>query len=300
MALFPGALPAAGSASASDTLAAAGHTSLHNTGADESRAIATKVGTGASTPTSGTFLRGNGVGTSAWGQAVLTSDVSGILPTTNGGTGQSNLTNLPLTTPVISNPTISGGGSWSGSPTLVTPTIADLTNSQHNHENAAGGGQLNGANAITDGTITPAELVSGTGSSWAWQTWTPTFTNFTKGSAAIVAKYIQIGKTVIFKLDVTWAADTSASGTIVFSLPVTAASDEVPSTGIGMIGVGNALDSGTNQFNLYVQMASTTTASMNALVTSGGFASPSAVNATVPMTWTTNDRFNVKGTYEAA
>lgn len=90
MALFPGALPAAGTASASATLAAAGHTSLHNTGADEARALGSKIGTGSSTPTSGVVLRGNGVGTSAWGQVILTTDVTGVLPIANGGTGNTS------------------------------------------------------------------------------------------------------------------------------------------------------------------------------------------------------------------
>lgn len=87
MALFPGALPVAGSASASDTLAAAGHTALHNTSYDEIRALATKLGTGASTATANTLLRGSGSGTSSWGQAVLTTDVTGTLLVANGGTG---------------------------------------------------------------------------------------------------------------------------------------------------------------------------------------------------------------------
>jgi hypothetical protein len=86
MALYPGALPAAGTANPASTLAVAGHTSLHNTGADESRALGTKLGTGSSTATSGTVLRGTGVGTSAWGQVDLTTDVTGALPLANGGT----------------------------------------------------------------------------------------------------------------------------------------------------------------------------------------------------------------------
>jgi hypothetical protein len=157
MALYPGALPVAGTAVSTDTLAAAGHTSLHNTDRDEIRAIATKLGTGAATPTSGVVLRGNGVGTSAWGQVVLTSDVAGVLPVANGGTGVSTSTGSGAvvlgTAPSISNPTITGGGSWAGSPVLSTPTITSFANATHNHLNAAGGGAL-GNGAATPGIWT--------------------------------------------------------------------------------------------------------------------------------------------------
>lgn len=139
MALFPGALPAAGSASASATLAAAGHTSLHNTHSDELRALGTKMGTGASTPTSGTVLRGTGAGTSAWGQVVLTTDVTGVLPVANGGTGTTTSTGTGAT--VLSN-----------SPTIVTPTIASFANATHDHSNAAGGGSL-GSDAVSTNNI---------------------------------------------------------------------------------------------------------------------------------------------------
>jgi hypothetical protein len=90
MSVFPGATPPAGSASSSATLAAAGHTSLHNTDRDEIRALATKVGTGSSTATSGTVLRGTGAGTSSWSQVNVGSDVTGVLPVANGGTGATN------------------------------------------------------------------------------------------------------------------------------------------------------------------------------------------------------------------
>ncbi len=44
MGVFPGAIPAAGTAVPTATLVAAGHTALHNTDRDEIRAIATKLG----------------------------------------------------------------------------------------------------------------------------------------------------------------------------------------------------------------------------------------------------------------
>lgn len=50
-------------------------------------ALEAKLGTGASTPTSGTVLRGNGVGSSQWADVDLTTDVTGTLPIANGGTG---------------------------------------------------------------------------------------------------------------------------------------------------------------------------------------------------------------------
>ncbi len=94
MSLFPGALPVAGTADPNSTLAAAGHTALHNNDRDEIRALATKMGIGSATPAAGLVLRGNGSGTSAWGQVVLTTDITGILPVANGGTGTTTLAQL--------------------------------------------------------------------------------------------------------------------------------------------------------------------------------------------------------------
>jgi hypothetical protein len=64
-----------------------------------------------------------------------------------------------------------GGGAATGtgvlvratSPTIVTPTIADLQNMTHSHQNAAGGGTLDAA-AIAGGTMATARLGSGTAS----------------------------------------------------------------------------------------------------------------------------------------
>lgn len=63
-------------------------------------AIQTKLGTGASTPTSGKFLTGTGVGTSSWANTVPTGNVVGT-------SDSQTLTNKTLTSPTINSPTIS-------------------------------------------------------------------------------------------------------------------------------------------------------------------------------------------------
>jgi len=93
------------------------HAGTHDLEITAIQAVEAKVGIGASTPVASTLLRGTGTGTSAYAQAVLTTDVTGTLPVANGGIGQTSLTNLPLTTPVISSITNSG--------TITLPTSND-------------------------------------------------------------------------------------------------------------------------------------------------------------------------------
>lgn len=132
MASFPGSLASFAGFTSSHTLSADNHAAQHNLEQAEILAAQTKIGTGASTPILNTILRGTGAGTSSWAQVVLTTDVTGILPIANGGTGQANLTSLTLTTPII----------------------ADFSTSTHNHQNNSGGGLLSGASLTsTDGLL---------------------------------------------------------------------------------------------------------------------------------------------------
>jgi len=95
----------------------------------------------------------------------LTSDVTGILPAANGGTGidSSALTGIPaLAAGVWSVSALSAGIStalsdetgtgvlvFNSSPTIITPTIASFANAGHDHEDAAGGAQLDHGLALT-------------------------------------------------------------------------------------------------------------------------------------------------------
>lgn len=66
---------------------------------------------------------------------------------------------------VISDESGSGSLVFNSSPTIVTPTIASFANATHNHESAAGGGQLNASNVFSAGAVTLAR--GGTGASLA-------------------------------------------------------------------------------------------------------------------------------------
>jgi len=87
MANFPGSTPSFAGFTSSHTLAEDNHAAQHNLEQGEIVALATKIGTGSSTPTANTVLRGTGAGTSAFGQVDLTTDVTGILPFNKGGLG---------------------------------------------------------------------------------------------------------------------------------------------------------------------------------------------------------------------
>jgi hypothetical protein len=121
-------------------------------------AVETKVGTGASTPTSGTVLTGNGTGTSTWGgttgsgNVVLATSPTLVTPalgtpasgvatnltgTASGLTAGYVTTNANLTGPITSSGNATSIASQTGigskfvvdtSPTIVTPTIVKNAN----------------------------------------------------------------------------------------------------------------------------------------------------------------------------
>lgn len=84
---FPSSIPSYAGFTSTDTLAHDNHASQENQQESDIVALATKVGTGASTASNNTVLRGNGTGTTAFDQVHAATDISGVLSTTNGGTG---------------------------------------------------------------------------------------------------------------------------------------------------------------------------------------------------------------------
>lgn len=143
-------------------------------------------------------------------------------------------------------------------------------------------------------------LIPNTALGTAWYTWVPAWTNLNVGNGVLnYAKYTQIGKTVKFKLKFVWGSTTSCSGTVAISLPVTAHPDEVPASGLNIIGLGNALDAGTTQYSLQSYIVSTTTMNLGAQISTGAYTGSSSINASIPMVWTVNDCLTIRGEYES-
>jgi hypothetical protein len=169
---FPTSIPSYPDTSGSEVLGSAGggrglSRILDDYGLDLA-AVAAKVGSGASLPAVGAVLRANGAGTSVWGAVVLTTDVTGILPAANGGTGVSALgagIATFLGTPssanlraALTDETGTGAAVFATSPTIVTPTIASFANANHDHTNSGTGGTL-GANTVGNTQVASGVVV---------------------------------------------------------------------------------------------------------------------------------------------
>lgn len=169
-------------------------------------------------------------------------------------------------------------------------TLANAATGNSPTITASGGDTNIGENHIMKGTGEFA--INSIPMSGAWQSWTPTWANFTPGSATIVAKYKQIGKTVHFSLEVTLSSSTMGTNPT-FTLPVTSVSH---TAGYPM-GVGFANDVGTTYRNFGAIYATTTTA---LLVAWNADNNGAGATSTTPHTWANTDIFSVNGTYEAA
>ena len=146
---------------------------------------------------------------------------------------------------------------------------------------------------MLDSAVTPAKLQSGTGSGWAWSSWTPTLTNLSGGTLNY-AKYIQVGKTVHWRLKYTLAG-AGVTGLPRITLPVTAHSDYVSFDHFDM--TGQFQDATGFIWQAFGYLASTSAFDVGYLNTSLNFA---VTSSTAPFTWAVSDSIKLSGTYEAA
>lgn len=154
--------------------------------------------------------------------------------------------------------------------------------------------------ALTDGAITPAKLIAGTGTSWATSSFTPTFTNLTIGNGTISARYKQIGKLVQGRISVVFGSTTSISGDVSFTLPV-AATAYAGTANVTPIGDAQMYD--VSAARLYfgkVSMSSSGLATIRAQAADLPYLYFFLLGAGVPFTWATGDEIGISFEYEAA
>lgn len=161
-------------------------------------------------------------------------------------------------------------------------------------------GALADGTGIEDGAILPEHLVAGAGTSWAWNAYTPTWTNVTVGNGTNAGKYVKVGRLVVAKAKLIWGSGTSASGNVSVSLPVTSAALDGAST-IPEIGMFKAYD-GTNHLSGALLHTNTTTVQCTTSLTGAAGANVTrvGVNATTPASWNTSDEFHALMIYESA
>jgi hypothetical protein len=144
---------------------------------------------------------------------------------------------------------------------------------------------------LDDGAVTSSKLATGAGEpGGAWTSWTPTFSNFTIGSGTVSGRYTQIGKTVIFTLEVTLSSSTMGS-IPTFTLPVTSRTYKTSF----MVGSGQIEDVSVAGYPLIAKWNSTTVARLLYRTTVDA-----NITSSAPMSWGNTDNFSLTGTYEAA
>jgi hypothetical protein len=144
---------------------------------------------------------------------------------------------------------------------------------------------------FTDGDIVDAadlNTIAG-----AWDSFTVTLTNVSIGNGTATGFYKQIGRTVVYRVLVTFGSTTSVSGSITINLPV---------TGTASQGVHNVFmtDDSTGTTYPGVVSPNTTAAIVRAINSSATYATQTATSSAIPFTWATSDVIRLTGVYEAA
>lgn len=279
MTSFPTTIKTKYTSSANDKLNTAPHSTLHNNLEDEVIALQTKVGVNSSAITTTHDYKLSGV----------TGSDKAV-----SKTGTETLTNKTLTSPIITNKTSTGTDTGAEtltnktltSPSIDTPTLV-LANTTPTADGGIGFDRTNENLVIGDGTNSQILHMG------VWKTWTPTFTNLTVGNGTLSAYYAQIGKTVLYRIRLIFGTTTSISGAISVDFPASLSANYNAAAP-----VGNAVFTDENTLAYFGQhWRSGQIVVMNS---SPGYVGATAVQATIPFTWTTTDKLDITGSYEAA
>jgi len=125
---------------------------------------------------------------------------------------------------------------------------------------------------------------------------TPTWTNLTVGNAVQDFKYTRVNKLVFVRGSIVLGSTSSVTGTVLIGFPFTAAAV----AGRMYFGETYFLDSGVAAWAGVLVSSTTTASELGVYNVAGTYASVAGINATTPMTWTTNDAIRLSFVYEAA
>lgn len=141
-------------------------------------------------------------------------------------------------------------------------------------------------------------IIEGIVQTGAWRDWIPSFVNITLGNGSVVARYVQIGKTVHFYFDLLFGSTTTISANQTVSLPVEASSSYPFLKNV--VGVARFDDDTGNNYLGWCRLESSTTFRPLRSRVNGAEVEESGVTTTEPFTWITGDRLFASGAYEGA
>jgi hypothetical protein len=197
-------------------------------------------------------------------------------------------------TAVTAGTGISGGGS-SGAVT-ITNSMATAIDAKGDLVAGTGADAFARLAVGANDTVLIAASGETTGLKWGggWTTWTPIYTNIVVGNGTATARYQQVGKTINVEFKLTFGSTTTISAPARISTPVTAKM-------FGNVSFYTTyLDSGTAEYYGGAGLPNGDLFEFFAFLANGTYLGGTGVNATTPMTWTTNDVITFRATYEAA
>lgn len=131
----------------------------------------------------------------------------------------------------------------------------------------------------------------------AWSDWTPTLTNLTLGSGAVIARYKQMGKTVHYRFRFILGAGSAVGTSPRFTLPVAPVASPAYVTFNDPMGDAQLADTGTANRRGSIILSSGSTVEIYSYSTTGVL---TVITAAVPHGWASTDVIAAQGVYESA